>query len=237
MDSLTERFSIYDFFNPIIAGMTFILAQGICSYPFFTQQLLELFKGEKTVDVQVLTVAGVLIVAYIIGAFLQCPVDWLIDEKKQDESNLIANCLADNKLFSQTRRKLIRDKAEAYLKVSDKKDWNHAAEDCKAFFAHCVYYLHINKLDSKIERMRETQALSKLLAGVFCVVPVISFAIAITEYKPGNISYNWLLTVSEWAICWMFSIGFYFRYKMATKNRIAMTLSLYEASVDSVTSK
>lgn len=85
--------------------------------------------------------------------------------------------------------------------------------------------------------MRETQALSKLLVGVFFVVPVISFIIAIVESKPDNISNEWLLTVSEWVICWVLSIGFYFRYKLATKNRIAMTLSIYEASVDNALGK
>lgn len=240
MDNLTERFSVYDFFNPIIAGMTFILAQGICSYPFFTQQLLELFKGEKTVDVQILTFVGVLIVAYIIGAVLQGSVDWLVDEKKHYERDLIDGCLGDKEeLFSQTRRKFIINKAKAYLKVSDEQQWGE--DECKdyskTFFAHCIYYLHINKLDGKTERMRETQALSKLLVGVFFIVPVISIIIAIIGYKPDSVNYNWLLTVTEWAICLVLSIGFYFRYKMATKNRIAMTLSLYEASFEDATSK
>ena len=125
MDSLTERFSVYDFFNPIIAGMTFILAQAICSYPFFTRQLSELFKGEKTADVQVLTVVGVLIVAYIIGAFLQGPADWLIDEKKHYERDLIENCLNNEKVISsQARRNFIIDKAKVYFGVSDRQQWD-----------------------------------------------------------------------------------------------------------------
>ncbi len=241
MENLTERFSIYDFFNPIIAGMVFILAQGICSYPFFTWKLLELFKGKKTADVQVLTVVSVLIIAYIIGAFLQCPVDWFIEDKKHYEQDLVEGCLGkNNAIFSPTRKKIIIKKASAYLNVLDEKLWDDEdkyKDYGKTFFAHCIYYLHINKLDGKIERMRETQALSKLLVGVFFVVPVISFIIAIVESKPDNISNEWLLTVSEWVICWVLSIGFYFRYKLATKNRIAMTLSIYEASVDNALGK
>lgn len=239
MDILTERFSVYDFFNPIIAGMTFILAEGICSYSFFTQQLLELFKGKKTVDVQVLMIISVLIAAYIIGAFLQGPVEWLIDKGKHYERDLVEECLGNTEeLFSQTRRQFIINKAKDYLKVSDEEQWTEdkRKDYGKTFYAHCIYYLHINKLDGKTERMRETQALSKLLVGVFFLVPVISFIIAIIEYKTDNMNYNWLLTVSEWAICLVLSIGFYFRYKMATKNRIIMTLSLYDASIDNATS-
>lgn len=234
MDGLSEKFSVFDFFNPIIAGMIFLLSQGIALYPLYK---MDTINWESIKDFQIIIIVGVLTCAYTIGAVLYSPTHYVITNQMKYETRMIENCLNSSELFSSAdRRKKFVEKAMEYLGdlsscLNNNKEVGK--EQCSAFFAHCVYYLQLKKIDGKCERLRETQALSELLSGVFATAVILDIFIVVlfvgnilTEAERG-------VYVAICAIVWLtMCIGFYKRYKMAVKNRIRIVISLYDASID-----
>ena len=104
------------------------------------------------------------------------------------------------------------------------------AEENEAFFAHCEYVLHVNCLDKKTEKLRETQGLSELLMFVFWSIPVFSTMVFIFRVRIlGNVHVNDCFVAVIYILCVIFGFIFCYRYKISAENRIRMVLSIYEA--------
>ena len=229
MDSVTEKFSVFDFFNLIIAGMVFIIVLGICHYPQSKDLIVKILKFDND---SFLFQTGIMVVflceALIIGMILQVVADYIIKEKIGWERKVIGYELITGKLFkNKIRTDSIIKKARRYLNISG--DTNLDAEKCEAFFSYCVYYLQIKGFNKKTEKLYETQGLSELLTCTFFAVPLSSICILFIQkfiFNMGNLSFDFVKNI--YIVSILLGIIFYCRYKLAGRNRIRMILSIYD---------
>lgn len=116
---------------------------------------------------------------------------------------MIKQCLNEGVLFENSvRLKCVRKNACEYFSL---KDEQLNEEYNAAFFAYCVYYLYVNNLDKKAEKLRETQGLSVLLACAFLTIPLAGTWIIILQPQP---LYNWnmdlrfTMMIFFYVFCW-----------------------------------
>ena len=232
MDSITEKFSVFDFFNLMIGGALFWLGLGICN----PLQVIELvttianFVGDSDF---ILFVAIALFIgcSLIAGIIINEIAHWLFDSKLQLERKLIENCLNRNQLIkNDVKLQIFRKKANIYLNVSNYDITDiFTSDQCSTYFAYCIYYLHVHGQDKKTEKLRETQGLSELLTLVFAAIPITSFIIQILS-DTNSLSVN--QTISLYTLFGWFTFVLFRRSKRAMENRLKMVLAVYDACVD-----
>lgn len=249
MDNLTGKFTAYDFFNPIIAGMAFLIMQILCALCVFgnVDMFLAIYTNIcNSIQSATISILVLLVMTYVIGAATQALMHYLFSlecfERFNHERNFIHNCLNNNELYrSSTRAGIIEDRAKNYLHIDQINPQDEKYEDyCKVFFSHCVYSLQIKNLDGKIERLRETGEISKILVGVFGEVPIISIVsilIWLWQDTAAVRNIDWASLVILYAISLLLCMGFEYRFRVASKNRIIMTLSIYDALCDDTKAK
>ena len=211
MDSITEKFSVFDFFNLLIAGMVFgfMIAVGQC---FSIEEALVKMAEEieKSKFLLVIAISLVISCSLVLGAIFQ-----VIGEKygKNWKETKINNCLNkvsekndiqiiieklnerwENKYIKRFQDKLSKEK-EIFgncLRMTRLKEKacdylkieipeSFTPEQCNAFFVYCVYYLHIKGYDKKTEKLREVAGLSKLLSCAFTASLVINVGVWMEE--------------------------------------------------------
>ena len=78
---------------------------------------------------------------------LQVVGHWLIKEKLGWQTKVIAECLTGRGIFDNSyRTKRLLLKAIDYLGT---KESSINKDEILTFFAHCIYYLHVNHKDKK----------------------------------------------------------------------------------------
>lgn len=231
LDSITEKFSAFDFFNLIIGGVVFWIGLGICNYSQAVSLCSSIAKlvGNSNFFLFI-TIVIFIACSLVAGTVINELAYWFFDIKMQYEKKLIETCLNNNKLIKHNvRLKIIRDKANDYFHENKKEDDIFTEDQCFTFFTHCVYYLHAHGQDKKTEKLRETEGLSELLTLVFAFIPVSSIIIHIllgTTYlalKP---------TLLIYMLFAIFFCAFLKRSIRAIENRIKMVLAVYDACVD-----
>ncbi len=323
MDGITEKFTVVDFFNLIIAGIVFDVFLGAGYYSKFWLLFKEILMiRDNLFIVNIVIAIFFLTETLVVGLAIQVLAHYFFAgkfecEKRLIEDDLIKGMLFDNKERTEAvlyrvrqyfdletnsipsagkfecEKRLIEDdlikgmlfdnkeRTEAVLyRVRQYFDLETnsipSADQCNAFYIYCVYYLHINKLDDKIEKIYETQGLSKLLTCALFSIPICRIMIfhANILYTGGidcGSGYNLFICVyetqglSKLLTCALFSIPicrimifhanilytggidcgsgynlficvlsgilgylFYCRYKISSKNRIKMILSMYD---------
>ena len=232
MDSVTEKFSVFDFFNLIIGGSVFCLGLGICNY----RQVIEVstsiasFIGDSDfmLFIAIILFLGCSLVA---GTVINEFAYWIFDKLFPRKRILIETCLNKDQLIKNDfRLQIFRKKAQKYLNV-DKIDLDidFTADECSTYFAYCIYYLHVHDKDKKAEKLRETEGLSELLTLVFALIPVTSIIIYI--FSGANCLYM-IPTVLFYVLFAVCACAFFSRTKRAMENRIKMVLAVYDACVD-----
>lgn len=234
MDGVTQKFSVFDFFNLLIAGTLFSVVLVICHYP--SSAMLIMRVSDLVGDSSFLFFISIIlfiIFALIIGMSIQVIGHWIIKEKIGWESKKIATCLSDKELFNNSvRTNRIREKACTYLKLPE-SNLQLTTEQCSAFFTYCIYYLHVKGLDKKTEKLRETQGLSELFSCVFYLAPLVSIMIfAFQRLFSYDVNLVMQFVVSTCIFCFLMGLIFYKRYKIACRNRIRMVLSIYDACTE-----
>lgn len=231
MDAVTQKFSVFDFFNLLIAGTIFLSALVLCHYP---QSLVIIEAVSKKIsDSNFLLIMFVILYVgctLVIGMVFQVIGHWFVKEAIGWEYKSIGNCLSGKGILkNDIRTKRLLYKASNYLKLNGKEQ-KLSEEETSAFFAHCVYKLHIKGLDNKTEKLRETQGLSELFACVFWFMPLISIYIFLLQWLVcHNMSFDLRYTIITYLACIILGFIFYFRYKVSGRNRIRMILSIYDA--------
>ena len=230
MDSITEKFGVFDFFNLLIAGIVSLSILEICHYDQMKKMTIKVIEliGESNFY-SIIAFIGYIGFALSIGAFFQVIGQWIIRDKIGWEKGIIRTCLnIDGVLKNCIRRKKLQRYAQQYLQLSD-GERELTAEENEAFFAHCEY-VHVNCLDKKTEKLRETQGLSELLMFVFWSIPVFSTMVFIFRVRIlGNVNVNDCFVAVIYILCVIFGFIFCYRYKISAENRIRMVLSIYEA--------
>lgn len=98
------------------------------------------------------------------------------------------------------------------------------------FFAYCTYYIQVHEQNKKTEKLRDIEGLSMSFSLVFLILTVASF-IALILSKLFYVNGIVLECVSFFVYATL-SIIFDYRAEKALKNRIRMTLAVYEAEKD-----
>lgn len=235
MDGVTQKFNVFDFFNLIIAGTTFLIAVGYCHYIQaieFIQASTE-FASDSTI-ISIFIVVLFLQVSFIFGATIQVIEHWITKTKITWESKAIGECLNGKGIYkNQCRTDILRRKACAYLgKPSSCKKLN--SDETTTFFAYCIYYLNINGLDAKTEKIRETQSLSSLLACAFGLAIICSMIIFAFGPEVQSEVYSFRKTFGTYLVYMLLCIIFWLRYILSGTNRIRMVLSIYDAHTTSI---
>lgn len=98
------------------------------------------------------------------------------------------------------------------------------------FFAYCVYYIQVREKDKKIEKLRDIEGLAMSLSLIFLFLTLGSmFTLGVCFFY----SAGWILFgIIELLVNAAFSILFDCYAERAIKNRIRMTLAVYEAERD-----
>lgn len=228
MDAITQKYSVFDFFNLLIAGIVFLSTIVICHYPdsiLFLQIIST--NVEDSLFLNVVSIITYIGCALVLGMILQVIGHWLIKEKFGWQKKQIAECLTGRGIFDNSyRTKRLLLKAMDYLGAQKTSISN---DEISTFFAHCIYYLHVNRKDEKTEKLRETQGLSELFACVFWSVPVFSSIVCIFQVVIlRNRDINFICILTTYVVSFWLGIIFYYRYKMSCRNRIRMVLSIYD---------
>lgn len=225
MDGVTEKFSVFDFFNLIIVGIIFITILGIANY---YQAIIMLKKIAEIVAEDKLLEAGTIIVflcvSLVIGMIFQVIFQYI-----KEKMNLEKEILSNKRLFdNEIRMEEVKKEAKQYFNIK-KQEQELTDKQWIAFFAYCTYYLQIKKLDKKTERMYETEGLTALLACTFLVTAVLNILIVIIQqmFFETDIDLQVLIAKIGVGIILYIIIGImlFYRYNILNKNRIKMIFS------------
>ena len=227
MDAIAEKYSVFDFFNLLIAGITEIVLlcmSFVVGNSCFFDTIIKINESLSRHN-SIIAIIVFICCAVVIGSIIQVIGIWIIEKRIGWEKRTIEQCLENKALWNNSiRLKHIQNKARDYLQLSDEQRI-YTKEICSAFFAHCVYYLHIKGADRKVEKLRETQGLSELLTCVFAIGFCENFIITIVRlYNHCDIEH--MLIIVSVSAC--FTLFFYARYIISGKNRIKMVLSIYD---------
>lgn len=139
---------------------------------------------------------------------------------------------ADEPISNEYKRKRYSELAELFA-----EQFAHEAGENKLavmnddmvsyFFAYCVYYIQIKNQNRKTEKLRDIEGLSKELSLVFLFLTffaIIAFFITLFQFNGDK----WYLAIIYSILCAYLSIIMDFRTEKSIKNRIRMTLAIYD---------
>lgn len=232
MDSLTDKFSVFDYFNLIIGGAIFWLGVGICNETQLAEALSHICGEVETSSVLVfLLIVLAIIVTYITGAVLNEGAHLIFKKGFKWEETKIKNCLIDEEIIGNPiKLHRYKQKASYYLNGTNSEvQQKFEPDQCAAFYAYCVYYIQVRNQNQKPERLREVQGLSGLLTCVFAAIPIGSIILS-----PDNISIceRICANLKEYLLCFALAVIFLIKHRRDTLYRIRMVLAVYDACYD-----
>lgn len=117
--------------------------------------------------------------------------------------------------------------------VEDKNKLLSSPDFASYFFAYCVYYIQIKSQNRKTEKLRDIEGLSEALSLIFLTLTFLSAIATIISYYSyaANSQADPIRCIASVIICAIygfFSILMDCRTEKAIKNRIRMTLAIYD---------
>lgn len=175
MDGFFEKFSIYDFFNLLAAGIIFLI--GLLALGLLELTALAEFLGTTSETNWILYVI-ILGGCYLIGTFFQ-QIGSIAFEKKY--SNQITSTILCNKfsvlnnqfkleVHQDYARKLFQEKGIPFSGNCFSK-WH-----CEYYFAYCSYYIQNQNKHHKAEKMSGLRGIYSLFVTCFALLLAISLA-------------------------------------------------------------
>lgn len=232
MDNLTDKFSVFDYFNLIIGGAIFWLGVGICNEAQLAEALSRI-SGEAEVSSVLIFLLIILaiVVSYITGAVLNECSHLVFKKGFKWEDGKIKNCLIDEVIIGNPiKLHRYKQKASYYLNGTNSEVQEKFEPDqCAAFYAYCVYYIQVRNQNQKPERLREVQGLSGLLTCVFAAIPIGTIILS-----PTNISICERICANskDYLLCFVLAVIFLIKHHRDTTYRIRMVLATYDACFD-----
>lgn len=232
MDWITEKFSLYDFFNLIFSGLMFLIGLHFLGFSPISYITTEV----GLPDSEALLLLIVLLICYIIGFIFQGIGSFVgrrllpVQEKYTKTILVQENEIINNKV----KLEIYQNKArELFFRKRVKIDGDAFTQDhCDYFFAYCSYTAQLSGRCHKVEKMRALKGLSMQWAvcfGVLSVVgilqPVILESIGLSSCQAsGSV---WVIVTSL-----LLSVISYGRMKENLKFWIRMVLAMYEVLDD-----
>ena len=242
MDSVLEKFSVFDFFNLICTGAVFLIGlqfMGIRVHTFFAYLCSIDISKENNFISLVFYLAVILGVCYVVGSCMQELGAFLQKKIFRIQENAISSFLNNpNTIRNEVKRQVYIEEAKKLFKKKGIhiKGNKFTEEQCNYFFAYCVYYIQVREHHKKTEKMRELHGISNMLSTCFAILPIIGVVIHLInayfidfEFVE-NISFTQIIIF----ICVFIFLAtvFWFRMKKNILYRIRMVLGIFEASID-----
>ncbi len=228
MDGFFEKFSIYDFFNLIAAGIIFLcglLALGLLELTTLAEFL------SKNPEMQWVLFIVILGVCYLIGTFFQQISGFMFEKKYSHSITSTILCNQHSVLNNQIKLEIHQKYARKLFQEKGIPFSGDCFSDlyCEYYFAYCSYYIQNQNKHHKSEKMRGLRGIYSLLATCFALLLAASlFRIAFA------------VVYSESIVCLIFIASTYLlllliyghAYKENTKYWVRMVLGVYETCVD-----
>lgn len=248
--SFSEQLGLYDFFNVVLAGATFIC--GIC---IINQEINNYIWS----DISFQKGLGLILAIYILGMILQ-EIGSVVDSKifriyKGMNRSILKGNVNDS-YETEIKKNMIKNPIvlERYRKTADKllKEYPFH-EDNQRFendnvngyvFSVYQYYVSVHGKDKKVEKLRALFAMAKTLVACFFVLAIIALLSIFTNAKSYinicdviGLSYlECTECASKVMYCILFAFigGFFaFRARRVMKNFLLILLGTYDAIVRS----
>lgn len=241
----SEQLGIYDFFNVILSGATFVCGLSIINQNLYNY-IWDYFSLQKGL--------GLILLVYILGMILQ-ELGSMADSKVfniyKGMNQSILNGETDSDYEKETTNKIIKNPIvlEQYRKTADKllRDSPLSADE-KRFekkhvngyvFSTYQYYVSVYGKDKKVEKLRALFAMSKTLMACFFLLSVLALLSVFTDAETSinifdmvGISYlqcascpNKVFLSILFAVTAVF---FVFRAKRTMKNFLLILFGTYE---------
>lgn len=232
MDGIFEKFSVYDFFNLIISGGTFIGGLHLIGFA----PLTFLVNDIKIPDNEIVILAVILLICYIIGFELQGLISWIEENILKIQSTMTGTFLFDNSGVIQNieKLKIYRMKAtELFESKNIKVKKNEFTEEqCEYFFAYCIYFVQVQGQSKKTEKMRGLKGLASLWMVCFALLFFIGLVRSIFLLITGTDFQEMIVPFFSTIAFLILSITSYCRMKTNIKYWIRMLLGVYEVCSD-----
>lgn len=230
MEAIFEKYSILDFFNLIGAGGVFFIGLSLinvsdnCRVDDVASAVSSITSVEPFKAAEDVIIAGFFIgICYIAGSVLQVLGGSIY---KRIENAYISKFLNnESAIGNSVKFNIYREKAETVLKKkkvavfqTDASGKIYFSENqCRYFFAYCIYYIQIRERHAKPERMRAVCSISGMLMICFIVLAVLG-----------------LKSAPMHSACFL-GLAVLFAYRMwkSTLDRIRMIMGIYEVCSDS----
>lgn len=238
MENILNRFSMFDFFNVLATGATFLFGLEMLNLYIF-QYFFSLVSqsisanGRESNIVFIIFIIGVLFVCYMIGSIFQESCSYIQDKGFKIQDKAMKSFLTDSNVINNETRQLALKKEAAKVFNSkgilfDKE--NITPEQNHYFYAYCVYFIQIRGLDEKTEKMRTLHGISGMLSLCFFVLSFIGFfRVSYLCIIDNNLSIPLFVTFIAYIIL---SIIFWYRMKKDIYYRIRMVAGIYEVASD-----
>lgn len=252
--SFSEQLGLYDFFNLILAGATFICGLSLISEEIknYLWNNLSFQKG-----------LGIILLIYILGMILQeigSLIDRYVFRIYEGMNCRILKGKFDDKYEGKIKNSIIRNPIvlERYRRNADEVLKEFAFCDNEQRFENdnvngyvfsiCQYYVSIHGKDKKVEKLRALFAMSKTLIACFFLLSILVLISILVDFKPttdicDTIRFsipNYKQCIEKIIYSILFAaIGFFFvfRAKRVMKNFLLVLLGTYDAIVRSVENK
>lgn len=167
-----EKFSLYDFFNLIIAGGIFIWGLQISDIKW----IMIFAANIRILKNEIIEAVFILIICYVIGLQLQVIA---LGIEKFIKKKIMKSLLRDNNknvIKNRQKLKIYRKKAEKLFEAKkiNTADWDNE-EYYEYFFSYCDYFIQEKGKEKKAEKMRGLRGLSSLLMVCFLIMTFMNF--------------------------------------------------------------
>lgn len=179
--SFSEQLGLYDFFNVLVFGATFI-----CGISVLNEKLCSFLWSDLTFQKGL----GIILLIYIVGMILQemgSYVDRKITKLYKGMHQSILKGDLDDKCDKETSNKMIKNPyvLKQYRDMADQMISKHTSINDKNLFENdyingyvfsiCQYYVSVKNKDKKSEKLRALFSMSKTLMTCFFLLAICAF--------------------------------------------------------------
>lgn len=253
IDSVLEKFSIFDFFNLIFTGIIFLISLhfvGIrlfdwISLSFYDSIFVTMILNKYTIEgdgiitfMMFVYFVFLLAILYVIGSIIQELGSFAQNKISKIQYRAISSVLNNESILkNKIKREICSKEARELFKTKNiklKKD-EFTSEHCHYFYTYCLYYIQIREQHKKLEKMRGLQGISNMLSTNFGISAFGGIITYLFQAHLANTSYIQKIDFKTFAVIIItyisLSIIFWFRMKKQILYRIRMVLNTYEANV------
>lgn len=248
--SFSEQLGLYDFFNVLIYGATFVC--GICVLNLNICNLL-------WNDLSFLKGLGLVLLIYITGMILQevgSAVDRKITNLYTGMHRSILKGKVDEKYEKESTNKIIKNPVvlQRYRDIADQLAGKYVSTDNADRFENeyingyvfsiCQYAVSVKGKDKKVEKLRALFSMSKTLMSCFFLLTICALLTLIFDmdisieicHNLGISTHGCEHCIDKIILVGLFlgaGVAFYFRAKRTMRNFLLILLGTYNAILES----